>query len=326
MICPKCGASNRMGAAVCRMCAIPLSRIAEAASSRAGHAEEGPAKSKQEAINPVDQEGITCPECKTYNEVGWSFCQQCGKKLPQPAQPPPATDWKPADGFRTVASDQLLKAGTGSSETTGEKEGAAVIARPSPRQPPEAVMREAKRSVAPPPKPAAPEAPTPPPPASPPPPSAARTPEGSEKSSHEPARPPISGVFCTQCGQTNNQGAQFCASCGAPIAAGMPQTMVMSSPYKQVRGRLYLVMEGGQQGDVYDLEDETVVGRASGQITFPHDGFMSGRHARIVRRGAGFVLTDEGSRNGTFIKIKDEVELKPGDMILVGKQLFRFDT
>jgi hypothetical protein len=136
----------------------------------------------------------------------------------------------------------------------------------------------------------------------------------------------MSGMFCTQCGQTNNAGAQFCASCGAQMTAAPPRTMVMSSPSAPVRGRLCLVMEGGQQGDVYDLDAEMLIGRASGEITFPHDGFMSGRHARIVRRGASFVLTDEGSRNGTFIKIKGEVELKPGDMILVGKQLFRFET
>ncbi|MFY9610943.1 MAG: zinc-ribbon domain-containing protein [Blastocatellia bacterium] len=329
--CSKCGASNRTGAAVCRMCAVPLSGSSEAVSSRAGYPDEAPPKSKQEATNSVDQEGIICPECKTYNEAGWSFCQQCGKKLSQPAQPPPAAEWKPADGFRTVASDQLMKVSINPSEMkTAEEESPAARASPPP-QTPAAVIGEAKRSAAPPPKPAAPSAPPPPPRAepplaSPPSPSAARTPETPEKPPHEPARPAISGVFCTQCGQTNNPGAQFCASCGAPIAGGPPQTMVMSSPVKPIRARLYLVMEGGQQGDVYDLEDETVVGRASGEITFPHDGFMSGRHARIVRRGASFVLTDEGSRNGTFIKIKDEVELKPGDMILVGKQLFRFDT
>lgn len=93
-----------------------------------------------------------------------------------------------------------------------------------------------------------------------------------------------------------------------------------------VRGRLHLVMEGGQPGDAYELGDETVIGRTNGVITFPHDGFMSGRHARIVKRGATFALTDEGSRNGTFIKIKGEIELEPGDMILVGKQLFRFEV
>ncbi|HKY06115.1 MAG TPA: FHA domain-containing protein, partial [Blastocatellia bacterium] len=81
-----------------------------------------------------------------------------------------------------------------------------------------------------------------------------------------------------------------------------------------------------QQGDVYDLKDETVVGRTSGDISFPHDGFMSSRHARVVRRGSSFVLVDEGSRNGTFIKIRNEVELKPGDTVLIGKQLFRFEV
>ena len=93
-----------------------------------------------------------------------------------------------------------------------------------------------------------------------------------------------------------------------------------------IRGRLHLVMEGGQPGEIYELGDETSIGRTTGQITFPHDGFMSGRHARVVRRGGKFALSDEGSRNGTFVKIKGEIELEPGDMILVGKQLFRFEV
>jgi len=103
------------------------------------------------------------------------------------------------------------------------------------------------------------------------------------------------------------------------------QTMVISSQAAPAKGRLHLVMEGGQPGEIYELSDDTVIGRTNGDITFPHDGFMSGRHARIEQRGASFILTDEASRNGTFIKLKDEVELKPGDMILVGKQLFRFE-
>ncbi|MEK6299615.1 MAG: zinc ribbon domain-containing protein [Acidobacteriota bacterium] len=335
--CPKCDATNRTGAAVCRMCATPLAGPAGRAESLVapGAADEASVpKSKQEATNSVEQEGITCPECKTFNEAGWSFCQQCGKRLPQPESPPPANDWKPADGFRTVASDHLKKAGLASSEMkTAEEESpaAAVVAPPPPPPSPPAAAIEAKRPDVAPPKPAAPEAPLRPrvekPPASPPsPPPKARTPEPPAKPAAEPAPPAISGVFCTQCGQTNNPGAQFCASCGAEITSAPQHTMVMSSPFAPVRGKLCLVMEGGQQGDVYDLSDETLIGRASGEITFPHDGFMSGRHARIVRRGASFVLTDEGSRNGTFIKIKGEVELNAGDMILVGKQLFRFEV
>ncbi|HTG14431.1 MAG TPA: zinc ribbon domain-containing protein [Blastocatellia bacterium] len=336
--CPKCGAGNRAGAAVCRMCATPLAGIIDAASSPAERAagldEASASKSNQEATNSVEQEGITCPECKTFNEVGWSFCQQCGKRLQQPAPTPPSTDWKPADGFRTVASDQLKKVSSVSSELkTAEEEiqAAPVVTAPPPRPPlPPTLITEVERPAVPAVKSATPDPPptrrADPPQASAPSAPAARNSEAPAKPAAEPASPAVSGVFCTQCGQTNNSGAQYCASCGAPMTAALPQTMVMSSPFAPVRGRLSLVMEGGQEGASYDLADETVIGRASGEMTFPHDGFMSGRHARIVRRGASFVLTDEGSRNGTFIKIKDEVELKPGDMILVGKQLFRFET
>ena len=130
-------------------------------------------------------------------------------------------------------------------------------------------------------------------------------------------------LTCPKCNYGNNPGSSFCANCGSVLTVA--RTIVMASPLAAQRGRLHLVMEGGQQGEVFDLSDETVVGRTAGDITFPHDGFMSGRHARIERRGTSYVLTDAGSRNGTFIKIKGEVELKPGDMILIGKQLFRFE-
>jgi FHA domain/zinc-ribbon domain len=128
---------------------------------------------------------------------------------------------------------------------------------------------------------------------------------------------------CPQCGHQNDPVSAFCSNCGAILTVA--QTIVMSSAVAPPKGRLHLVMEGGQAGEVYEIGDETLIGRTQGEITFPHDGFMSGRHARVERRGPNFVLVDEGSRNGTFIKLKGEIELKPGDMILVGKQLFRFE-
>jgi len=108
------------------------------------------------------------------------------------------------------------------------------------------------------------------------------------------------------------------------------RTIVMSStpvaaPPKS--GRLMLIMEGGETGETYDLRaTETVIGRVDGDIKFPHDGYMSGRHARVIQRNGHFYLLDNNSRNGTFIKIHQEVELNPGDILLVGKQLFRFEV
>lgn len=338
----------------------------------------------------MEQEGIVCSGCNTMNEPGWSFCQQCGKRLtqPTPASPPrpPAASGTPAD-LRTVPEQHAVVDPSVASalKTNPEPQPAehglktvgaqpppleaplktvadqpppvepkvipkhplpaappTVVAQPPAAEPPAsdpdyAAMRTVPVETPAAPKPTAPTppppvqektvAPTPPPsipkPSIPPPPSAPPASAPEPTTAHGQS---MSGVLCTQCGQSNSVGSAFCANCGAPITFG--KTMVISSQPASAppKGRLHLVMEGGQPGEVYELEDDTVIGRSNGEITFPHDGFMSGRHARIERRGSSFILTDEGSRNGSFIKITGEVELKPGDMILVGKQLFRFEV
>jgi len=88
-----------------------------------------------------------------------------------------------------------------------------------------------------------------------------------------------------------------------------------------------MITEGGQVGDVYEIAaGELRIGRVEGDVKFPHDGYMSSQHARVVERNGRYFLVDEESRNGTFIRIRDEVELRPGDTFLVGKQVFKFGT
>lgn len=130
-------------------------------------------------------------------------------------------------------------------------------------------------------------------------------------------------VNCPSCSRINTPGSSFCATCGSALIAG-EQTVPMQS--RGSSPKLRLIQEGGGDGEVYKLDtDETIIGRNNGDIRFPHDGYMSGRHARIIHRGDRFVLVDENSRNGTFKRIDGEVELKAGDIILIGKQLFRFE-
>jgi hypothetical protein len=381
------------------MCAVSLEGVPDAQAANAleaqiAHASSAaavsPNQTHQEEEKMPEQEGIVCPECNTSNEIGWSFCQQCGKRLPKSPAPPSSGELRSARGLTTVPDQQAMSgpgsaqdlrthaekspAGEKSLKTVAEKSPAAEdgiktvaekafqaddsakpVAQESPALEHKAPVETSSPAPA---KPAEPPADVPAGPPSKsdpwadlptvatevPPRPTAETPapfaaneEPSVQPSHlsQPSEPApestqhvqsMSGVLCSQCGQTSNVGSTFCANCGAPIIFG--RTMVISSEAapSSIRGRLHLVMEGGQPGDVYELGDETVIGRTNGVITFPHDGFMSGRHARIVRRGATFALTDEGSRNGTFIKIKGEIELEPGDMILVGKQLFRFEV
>jgi pSer/pThr/pTyr-binding forkhead associated (FHA) protein len=93
------------------------------------------------------------------------------------------------------------------------------------------------------------------------------------------------------------------------------------------RQRAFLhVLEGEDPGAILELSHgKTLIGRATGTYTFPLDIFMSGRHTTIERRDAKYVLIDEDSRNGTFVRLRSSIRLEPGDTILVGKQLLRFE-
>jgi pSer/pThr/pTyr-binding forkhead associated (FHA) protein len=99
------------------------------------------------------------------------------------------------------------------------------------------------------------------------------------------------------------------------------------TPDAGCRLRLSQLLEGGGLGEIFPLkEGENLVGRDAGEVTFPSDRYVSARHARIDVAGAEVTLTDVGSSNGTFAKILGQVELAPGDQLLVGGQLLRVDA
>ena len=333
--CPKCGANNKPSQEVCRLCATPLESQNEAPSPRMidslaatvvaqGH--------NSEAVGASGSGDIPCPTCQTLNERSWAFCQHCGSKLQQPSSSLPG-EQKLQKAPETVLvpsiRDNFPAPSTPASAPNLPDPQTVLVPRPSSeRQAPPAYEQPYEPQ---PPLPVAAQPPVAAPPAAPVPPQQQQPPAQGQRfnppAGADQAGSPIpvipGGVACQQCGHQNAMGSAFCGGCGRPIPVA--RTIVMSSVQAAPKGRLHLIMEGGQQGEVYDLKDDTVIGRTMGDISFPHDGFMSSRHARIVRRGETFTLVDEGSRNGTFIKIKSEVELKPGDMILIGKQLFRFE-
>ncbi|HJQ71132.1 MAG TPA: zinc ribbon domain-containing protein [Blastocatellia bacterium] len=331
-ICPKCGANNKPTQEVCRLCATPLDRQGEQPSPRMIDSLAATVVAQDQAFHQSDQPGeIPCPTCQTMNERSWAFCQHCGSKLRQdtaPVTPNPPETLQRAPETVVVPSirDNFAPPNPPVQTPTAPVEPPTVVPpqRPQPQQPPPSFdMRPAPVAPPPAPEPQTVVPPQPPPQRVSPPPQPAEQPQPFQNAANIAANIP-GATPCPQCGHMNAPGSAFCGGCGSPMTVA--RTIVMSSVQATPKGRLHLIMEGGQQGEVYELKDETVIGRTMGDISFPHDGFMSSRHARIVQRGDTFILTDEGSRNGTFIKIKAEVELKPGDMILIGKQLFRFEV
>ncbi|MFY9573332.1 MAG: zinc ribbon domain-containing protein, partial [Blastocatellia bacterium] len=132
---------------------------------------------------------------------------------------------------------------------------------------------------------------------------------------------------CPGCSELIVIGAVFCHKCGAALTGSIgPRTVAMSSVRVAPKAHLLLIVDGEATGEEYEIRGDTVIGRINGDITFPHDDYMSGRHARIAKRGDKFILIDDDSRTGAFIRIKKEVQLESGDYVLLGKQLFRFEV
>jgi pSer/pThr/pTyr-binding forkhead associated (FHA) protein len=99
------------------------------------------------------------------------------------------------------------------------------------------------------------------------------------------------------------------------------------SPSKGYVGRLALVIGRDTTGNAFPIPERGVhCGRERGDILFSEDGYVSGLHCRVAKGTDGRIaITDVGSSNGTFVRIKGEHSLYPGAVLLMGQQLFRAD-
>lgn len=105
------------------------------------------------------------------------------------------------------------------------------------------------------------------------------------------------------------------------------QTYFYSSPKRPSPFRLVQVLRGGATGLVFCARENIArIGREENDINFPEDLYMSGNHAYVELQASGkFLLTDAGSRNGTFIRMDGERELANGDYLFMGHQLLRVE-
>ncbi len=109
-------------------------------------------------------------------------------------------------------------------------------------------------------------------------------------------------------------------------AATQHGTLLFGTPALPVFARLSQRTTEAVTRDVFHVRsEETVLGRESGDIVFTADAFMSRRHAALRKRDGEFFIADLGSSNGTFLQIRGQVSLQPGDELRVGQQLYRID-
>jgi len=107
---------------------------------------------------------------------------------------------------------------------------------------------------------------------------------------------------------------------------GPDGTERMGSPNPGFVGRIRLVIGRDTYGNSYCIPPEGLhLGRERGDIIFPEDGYVSGLHCRIHPEGGKVFLTDVGSSNGTFVRVRGEAPVATGSTLLMGMQLFRVE-
>ena len=106
-----------------------------------------------------------------------------------------------------------------------------------------------------------------------------------------------------------------------PSADGVER---LGAPSKGYVGRIALIIGREATGNAFPLPESGVqLGRERGDVLFPEDGYVSGLHCRLTCEGGRLLLTDLGSSNGSFIRLGEETELRSGDVLWMGQQLFR---
>ncbi len=252
---------------------------------------------------------LVCPNCYMTGQIGWVFCPRCGKKVDASFISAPL----PADQSPTAPA--VNKAAQSSSEPVSNHRAMNPVQQipvqqasaPQPQQHQQKVEPAAQPQI----RPANSSS------------EAARNgaqiePDLSSIGQTEPIPP-----LCPECGFENEVGSYFCCECGSAIPVN--ETVAMSAILSPAKARLRLLARGEEPARVYELKGDTLIGRVKGDITFPFDQLMSANHARIEMRGEDFYIIDDGSQNGTFVRIDSEMKLKPGMIIMLGNQLFRFE-
>ncbi|MCS6899524.1 MAG: FHA domain-containing protein [Myxococcales bacterium] len=108
-------------------------------------------------------------------------------------------------------------------------------------------------------------------------------------------------------------------------------TYFYSSPKWPTRFRLVQLWEGGVPGlTVVARTNCLQVGRSNSDLNFPNDFWLSDNHCVIEDQGGDhdshfLMLTDLGSRGGTFVQIKVSTPLSTGDELLIGRTRLRVE-
>ena len=94
---------------------------------------------------------------------------------------------------------------------------------------------------------------------------------------------------------------------------------------KTERAHLVRVTPAGVDAEEYGLPSagSITIGRADADLSFPQDTLLAERHATLSSRQGTYYLHDDGSRTGTYLKLRpgSPMTLQDGDLLRLGRQI-----
>ena len=356
MDCPRCGAHNETEVGSCLSCGAPLAEV----ESLPTIAQKPLAAAQAKAASPRLAQGAPpkqCPNCMTLNAATFKFCARCGTPLGATGAPPSGPGPAKTAGALKPAPASAAKAPSMAPAKP------APVSRPAPPPPPKPMTAQARVPAAPAKPSARPRArvsaiardgsrsadfvltrdetrvgrdvdP------------------GEVKLDQDPFIAPLhavfrfdgpqlvvhdsgtaNGVFLWLKERTLQSGDELRIGRQRLRVEWMPDEPeqladqpVWGSPNPGYTARVVQLLEGGGEGDVYPLKPgDNLVGRGSGDVSFPHDGYVSSKHATITVGDGSLAVKDLGSANGTFVRVHGQAAVTSGDLLLVGEQILRID-
>jgi FHA domain len=104
-------------------------------------------------------------------------------------------------------------------------------------------------------------------------------------------------------------------------------TYFYSSPKWASTFRVVQLWDGGRPGACFVARTNSVqIGRSGSDLNFHHDYWLSDNHCIVEDQGGFLMLTDLGSRAGTFVRVRGSVRISTGDELLVGRTRLRVEV
>lgn len=245
-------------------------------------------------VSAAEADPARCDSCGASTRPGWRYCKACGGILP--TGPRAGTGTWPTGGAPGVATSRhvlvLLLPDGSESDTTHELRDATTVVGRSTGQ--------------------------------------VRVPDDSTLSARHAAFE-MDGDTCAVSDLDSTNGTFVSVRDrerlrpGDIVLVGSQRLFYRHAEKPKGAFELVQVLRGGRRGKAYLLgREHLVIGRREGELRFPDDRLLSGRHAEIAWDGHGHVVRDLGSRNRTFLLVTGRRDLRDGDRIVLGRQLFEY--